>query len=132
MDIYNNQSFMIEFRKQITGVNNSIFIKTFPEWKKICLHFALEDNSKRLIFDFNNVYYLLNSLCNFVSLICLNDNNIYHDNKNRALYYYKTRRVLGQTKYWKNSYLLRSLNLSDIVVHLLHTNDNVYQRPMVF
>lgn len=65
--------------------------------EKICFCFFLEDNNKRLILDLNNVYYLSNKFCNFINLIYLNDNNIYHDNKNRTLYYIKIRKILAQT-----------------------------------
>lgn len=49
----------------------------------------------------------------------------------QQFYHCKTRRVLAQAKQWKNSYLLKPLNMSDAAVHLLRIDDNVYQGSMV-
>lgn len=89
---------MTEYREQPIGIGGSTSIEISSGWKKICLCLALEDDSKGLIFDFNNMYYLPNSSCNLVSLACLNDNDIYYDNKNEALYHCTTQRVLAQAK----------------------------------
>lgn len=45
-----------------------------------------EDSSKRLILNLWNIFHLLNSLSNFVSLGLFNNIGIYHNNKNQTLY----------------------------------------------
>lgn len=89
---------MTEYREQPIGVGGSTLIETSSGREKMCFCLALEDDSERLIFDLNDVYYLPNSLCNLVSLACLNDNDIYYDNENKALYHCITQRVLAQAK----------------------------------
>lgn len=122
---------MTEYRERPTGVGGSTSNGTSPGRGKIRLRLALENDSEGLILDLNDVYYLPNSPCNLVSLARLNDSDIYHNNENEMLYHLKTRRVLAQAKRWKNSYLLKPLNLSDAAVQLLRTDDDTYQGPMV-
>lgn len=122
---------MTGYQERHTGIDGFNSIDTSPGQRKIHLCFALDNDNEGLILDLNNVYYIPNSFCNLVSLVCPNNNDIYHDNENEALYYCKTWRVLAQAKCWKNSYLLRPLNLSDAVAYLLCINDDVYQGPMI-
>ena len=96
---------------------------------RVRLRLALEDNSEGLILNLRNVYYLPNSPCNLVSLGLLNDSGIYHNNERETLYYVGTRRVLAHAPRWKNSYLLKPLNLSDGAVRLLKIEGNDYQWP---
>lgn len=90
---------------------------------------GLEDNSEGLILNLRNFYYLPNSPCNLVSLGLLNDSGIYHDNEHETLYQVKSKKVLAQARRWRNSYLLKPLNLSDGAVRLLKTSDGDYQWP---
>ena len=78
-----------------------------------------------------NVYHLPYSPCNLVSLGLLNNSGIYHDNENETLYEVKTRQVLAQAQRWRNSYLLRPLNLSDGAVNLLRVDSSTYQPPNI-
>lgn len=89
---------MTEYQEQPIGIDGFTSIETSSGWEKICLYLALEDDSKGLIFNLNSMYYLPNSPCNLVSLACLNDNDIYYDNKNETLYHCITQRVLAQAK----------------------------------
>lgn len=75
------------------------------------------------------MYYLPNSLCNLVSLGLLNNSSIFYNNKYKNFHQITPKKVLAQVKQWKNSYLLRPLNLSDEAVHLLRVDVNTYQWP---
>lgn len=57
---------------------------------------SLKDRTKDLIFNFQNIYYFLNNLCNLVSFGVLNDSRIYYDNKNKTLYQVKSKQILAQ------------------------------------
>ena len=61
---------------------------------RVRFRLALKDGLKSLILNLRNVYYLLNSVCNLVSLGLLNDSGIFHDNKNETLYQVKSRQTL--------------------------------------
>ena len=100
-----------------------------PGRGKVRLRLALEDDSEGLIFNLQNVYYLPNSPCNLVSLGLLNNSGIFHNNEHENLYQITSKRVLAQAKRWRNSYLLRPLNLSDGAVHLLRVDADTYQWP---
>lgn len=89
---------MTEYQNQFTDIGGSISNGTLLGQGKIHLYFTLKDNIKRLILNLNNMYYLLNSPSNLVSLAYLNDNDIYHDIKNEVWYYLKTFRILAQAK----------------------------------
>lgn len=90
---------MTKYHERFIRVGRSTLNGTLPRRKKIRLCLALKNNSKRLILDLNNVYYLPNSPCKPVSLACLNESDIHHGNENEMLYHLETRRVLAQTKY---------------------------------
>lgn len=90
---------------------------------------ALRDDSEGLVLNLRNVYYLPSSPCNLVSLALLNNNGIFHDNEHETQYQVQTKRVLAQAKRWKNSYLLRPLNLSDAAVQPLKIDDETYEWP---
>lgn len=100
-----------------------------PGWGKVQLCLGLQDNFEDLIINFRNVYYLPNSSYNLVSLGLLNDSGIYYSNKRKTLYHVYLKRVQVQVQWWKNSYLLKPLKLSDGAVHLLKINNNNYQWP---
>lgn len=120
---------MTEYQKRPTKVGRSTSDGMSPERGKVCLRLGLKDNSKGLILNLQNVYYLPNSLCNLVSLRLLNNNSIFYNNKHKNLYQITSKKILAQAKCWKNSYLLRPLNLSNGTVYLLRVNANTYQQP---
>lgn len=91
------------------------------------LWLALKDGVEGLVLNLQNVYYLPNSLCNMVILSLLNGNRIFHDNENETLYQVKSRQTLAHAQRWRNSYLLKSPNLSDRAINLLQINDLTYQ-----
>lgn len=87
---------------------------------------TLEDGWEEVILNLWNVFYLLNSLCNLVSLRLLNDANIFYDNENHILYNKISRRPLNFIQRWKRSFFLYPLNLLVLATNLLKIED-VYQ-----
>ena len=57
---------------------------------KVKIRLALKNGIKELILTLTNVFYLLNSSSNLISLWLLNDVGIYHDNKKETLYNLKS------------------------------------------
>ena len=125
--VCNDKSLMTEYKEQPTNVGGSTSNGISPGRGKVRLRLSLQDNSEGLILNLRNVYYLPNSPCNLVSLGLLNDSGIYHSNERETLYHVDSKRVLAQAQRWRNSYLLKPLNLSDGAVHLLKINNNDYQ-----
>ena len=120
---------MTEYRERPTNVGESTSNGVSPGRGKVRLRLGLEDNSEGAILNLRNVYYLPNSPCILVSLGLLNDSGIYHNNEQETLYHVESKRILTQARRWRNSYLLRPLNLSDGAVHLLKVGNNDYQWP---
>lgn len=118
---------MTEYQERPTKVGGSTSDRVLPGREKVRLRLGLEDNSEGLILNLQNVYYLPNSPCNLVSLGLLNNNGIFHNNEHENLYQITSKRVLAQVKCWRNSYLLRPLNLPDGAVHLLKVDADTYQ-----
>ena len=85
---------MTENQKQPTKIGGSILDEISLGRRKIRLKFSLKNSSKRLILNLQNVYYLLKSICNLVSLDLLNDSGIYHNNRNEMLYNVNIRQSL--------------------------------------
>ena len=127
--VCNDRLLMTEYREHSTKVGGSTFNGVSPRRGKIQLRLGLENNSEGLILNLQNVYYLPNSPCNLVNLGLLNNSGIYHDNKHENLYQIGSRKVLAQAKRWRNSFLLKPLNLSDGAVHLLRVDADTYQPP---
>lgn len=124
---------MTKYYEKRTSVGGSTLEGISPRRGKVRLCFLQKDGSKGVILNLSDVYYLPHSLCNLVSLGCLNSHDIYHDNKIKKLYYVKTRKILAYAERWNNSYLLRPLNLLDSAT-LLRKLDNkdTYQYPNAF
>lgn len=118
---------MTEYRERPTKINGSTSDGISSGRGKIRLGLGLKDGSERLILNLRNVYYLPKSPCNLVSLGLFNDSGIYHENENETLYEVNTRQTLAQTQRWRNSYLLKPLNLSDGAINLLRVDDLTYQ-----
>lgn len=89
---------MTEYQEQSISIRGSTSNGTSLRIRKICFCFFLEDNSKNLIYDLNNINYFSNSSYNLVSFTYLNNHVIYYENKNKMLYQFKTRRILAQAK----------------------------------
>lgn len=95
--------------------------------KIIKIRLAKEDNSKRLIFNIENIFYFPNSLFNLVSLRLLNDAGIYYNNKNQILYNKISWKPLAFAQHWETSFLLHLLNFSASAINLLKANNNIYK-----
>ncbi len=121
---------MTEYRTHPTRIGGSTSDGISPGRGKIRLRLALKAGSEGLILNLHNVFYLPNSPCNLLSLGLLSNSGIYHDNENETLYEIHTRQVLAQAQRWRNSYLLKPLNLSDGAVNLLRVHNSTYQEPL--
>lgn len=73
-------------------------IKCLPVEKAYNLVLAKKNGIKNIILDFNDVFFLSNSLCNLINLILLNNHKIFYNNKNKTLYDLDTKEVLTQVK----------------------------------
>lgn len=91
--------------------------------ERVRLWLALKDGIEGLFLNLQNVYYLLNSPCNMVSLSLLNSNGIFHNNENETLYQVKSKQTLAHAKRWRNSYLLKPPNLSNRAINLFQIDD---------
>ena len=127
MHVCNDRSLMTEYRTHPTKIGGSTSDGISPGRGKIRLRLALKDGSEGLILNLQNVFYLPNSPCNLLSLGLLNNSGIYHDNENETLYEIHSRQILAQAQRWRNSYLLKPLNLSDGAVNLLRVDNSTYQ-----
>ena len=61
-----------------------------PGERNVKLCFSMINKSKKLVLTLLDYFYLSNSLCNLISLVCLNNNIIFHNNKDANLYSIKT------------------------------------------
>lgn len=118
---------MTNYRERPTSIGGSTSNGTSLGNGSVRLCLTLKDNSEGLILKLQNIYYLPSSSCNLVSLVLLNNNGIFHDNEHEILYQVQTKQILAEAKHWKNSYLLRPLNLSDAAVQLLRVDDKTYK-----
>ncbi len=121
---------MTEYRELPARIGGSTSDGVSPGRGKIRLRLALKDGSEGLVLNLRNVFYIPNSPCNLVSLGLLNDSEIFHDNENETVYQIRSKKTLAQAQRWRNSYLLKPLNLSDGGVKLLRINDLTYQWPL--
>lgn len=123
---------MTDYYKRPTKIGGSTSDEILPGQEKVRLWLSLENGLEGVILDLKNDYYLPSSPSNLVSLGLLNDHDIYHNNKNKALYDRKTKDVLAHTERWRNRFFLRPLNLFDATVQLISTSNNLYCWPDVF
>lgn len=63
--------------------------------EKIRLYLPLKDSLEELVLNFYNVFYLLTSPYNLVSLDLLNDSDIFYYNKNETLYQIRSKKTLA-------------------------------------
>ena len=87
---------------------------------------ALEDWTKGVILHFYYLYYISNSLSNFICLSLLKDTSIYYMNKQQALYNKASQRALTFPQQWEQSFLLNLLNLCVLPINYFKTEDNFY------
>lgn len=107
---------MTDYCKRPTRIKGSTSDGLSLGHGKMRLRLSLENRLERVILDLKDVYYLPSSLSNLVSLGLLNDHDIYHDNENKTLYDRKTKEVLAHAERWRNNFLLRPVNLSNVAV----------------
>ncbi len=129
--VCNDRALMMEYRELPTRIGGSTSDGVSSGRRRVRLRLALKDGSKSLILNLQNVYYLPYIPCNLVSLGLLHDSRIFYDNKNETLYQVKSRQTLAKAQRWRNSYLLKPLNLSDGAINLLWIDDLTYQPPHV-
>ena len=129
--VCNNQLLMTEYQEQPTKIGRSTSDRISPSREKIRLRLGLKNGLEGLVLNLNNVYYLLYSPCNLISLELLNNSGIYHNNENKTLYKVKTRQIFAQIQRWKKNYLLKLLNLFDNAVNLLKVDSSTYQPPSI-
>ena len=86
----------------------------------------MKDRTEKMKLIFNNIFYLLNRLLNFLSLKLLNNFKIYHNNKDQILYDFYNVKTLICAKRYGISFLLYYINLSAIAVNLLKS-EKVYK-----
>lgn len=127
--VCNDLSLMTEYYDKPTKIGGSTSDGSSPGRGKIRIRLGLEDGSEGLVLNLRNVYYFPSSPCNLVSLGLLNDSGILHDNENETLYQLGSKRVLAQARRWRNSYLLKPLNLFDAAVFLVKIDDKTYEWP---
>ena len=86
----------------------------------------MKDGTEKMKLTYNNLFYLLNRLSNFLSLKLLNNFEIYHNNKDQILYNFYNVKTLVCAKRYGTSFLLYYLNLSAIAINLLKS-EKVYK-----
>ncbi len=118
---------MTDFAEKPTRVTGSTSDGVFPGQITVQIRLALEDGSERIILNLQNVFYLLNSLSNLISLSLLNDTGIYYNDQQQALYDKSSRKSLAFAQRWERSFLLHPLNLSVSAANLLKAEDDIYQ-----
>lgn len=104
--VYNNPKLMTNFYNKQIQIGSFIANKILPGQEKIRLCLSQKNSTKEMVLNLKDVFFLLSSLCNLISLALLNNNRICHNNKNKILYNLKTKDMLTQARCWNNSFLL--------------------------
>ncbi len=125
--VCNDLRLMTDFAERPTRVGGSTLDKVSPGWGTVRIRLALEDGSKGIILNLQNVFYLPNSPSNLISLSLLNDAGIYYDNEQQALYDKASQKPLAFAQWWEQSFLLHPLNLFVPTANLLKVEDDLYQ-----
>lgn len=120
---------MTEYHDSPTRIGGSTSDGVSPGRGKVRLRLSQKDGSEGVILNLKDVFFLPSSPSNLVSLALLNNNGIFHDNKNETLYDVDTKEVLSQAKRWNYSFPLQPLNLSNATVSLTKRLDKTYQWP---
>lgn len=79
--ICNNLRLMIDFIERLIKIGQLVLDKVLLGQKTIKIIMTLENRTKRIIFNFCNIYYHSNSLLNLISLSFFNNTIIHYDNK---------------------------------------------------
>lgn len=72
---------MTDFTEKLTIVDESTSDRVLLRQSTIQIRLTLEDRTEKIILNLCNIYYFLNSLLNLISLILLNNADIYYDNE---------------------------------------------------
>lgn len=91
MYICNDLDFITRYHIKSIKIEKLILNRISLKQRNVCLCLSLKRGEKGIIFDLKNVFFLLNSLSNLVSLGLLNDYRIFHNNENKILYSKKTK-----------------------------------------
>lgn len=83
--ICNNEELGIKYTEKLIKVGRSMADKVSPNRKKVKIR-LVKNNSESLVLTLINIFYLLNSSSNLISLSLFNDAKIYHYNKDQTLY----------------------------------------------
>lgn len=73
----NNLRLMTDLIERPMRIGDSTTNKVSPEYRIVWIKLALEDGSKGLVLNLQNIYYFSNSPSNLVSLSLLNNADIY-------------------------------------------------------
>lgn len=124
---------MTDFKENPTKVGRSTSDGISPGRGRVKIRLALKDGTEGLVLTLTNVFYLLHSPSNLVSLGLLNNAGRFHHNEDQTLYDLETRKTLSFAERYKTSFLLHLLNLSAAAVNLLK-NNGVYEgeKPNVY
>ncbi len=125
--VYDNLRLMTDFAEGPTKVGRSTLDGVSPGRGIGQIRLALEDESKEIILNLWNVFYLSNSPSNLISLSFLNDAGIYYDNKQQAPYSKDSRKLLAFAQRWERSFFLHLLNFFVPAANLLKTEGNLYK-----
>lgn len=79
--VYNNKKLIIDFIENSIKVRGLTLDDILPSREKVEIKLKLKDGIEGLVFILTNVFYLLNSSFNFISLGLLNNIRIYHHNE---------------------------------------------------
>lgn len=114
---------MTDFEKNSTKVRELILDGISFDRRRVKIRLALKNSIKGLVLTLANIFYLLYSLLNLISLGLLNNVRIFYHNKNQILYNQKTQKVFAFVEYYNISFLLHPLNLSIVAVSPFKHND---------
>ena len=121
--VCNDLRLMTDFIKKLTNVRGSTTDRVSPGCGIVWIRLALEDGQEGVILNLWNVFYLLNSPSNLISLSLLNNANIFYDNKHHILYNKISQRPLTFAQRWERSFFLYLLNLSVSATNLFKIED---------
>lgn len=120
---------MINFTENTTKVRRLTLDSISSGRRKIKIRLVLKDRTEELILILINIFYLLSSPSNLVSLSFLNNAKIYHHNKDQILYDLEIWKTLTFAKWYKTNILLHSFNLLLATINLLK-NSKFYKKEI--
>lgn len=121
---------MTEYYERPTRIGGSTADGMSPGRGKVRLRLSLKDGREGVVLNLKDVFLLLHSPSNLVSLGLLNQHEIFYDNENEILYDKSTKETLAYGERWKTSFLLHPLNLSASVTHLTQNDNDLYKWPV--